>query len=212
MMTSDRPPRPTRLIEHDGALDSLLAALLAEVPEAASDAPEVATAAQPARPADLNADPPGPLTERQTESVDRPSWAAQAFRVLLFGIGEFRFALPLIRMRSVALLPDGRVTLPGQPPWHLGVARLRGGPVVMADLGLLVGVEARCSSARYLLVIGDGNVALVCDHIDDAPLISPEQVRWQRGDRGIAWLAGLLSEAMCVLLDADALVAEIRHG
>ena len=211
-MISDRPPPSTRLIEHDAALDSLLVALLAEVPEAASDAPEDPTAAEPAQPADLKADPPAPLTDQQPASVDRPSWAAEAFRVLLFAIGGFRFALPLIRMRSVALLPDGRVRLPGQPSWHLGVTRLRGGPVLMADLGLLVGVEAHCRAARYLLVIGDGNVALVCDRIDDASLISPEQVRWRGRDRDRAWLAGLLSEAMCVLLDADAIAAQIRHG
>ena len=115
-------------------------------------------------------------------------------------------------MRSVALLPDRRVQLPGQPRWHRGVARLRGTPVMMVDLGLLVGIDACCSTEGYLLVLGDGNVALVCDCIDDAPLVPAEQVRWHRcgGDR--AWLAGLLSEAMCMLLDADAIVAEIRHG
>ena len=112
----------------------------------------------------------------------------------------------------LALLPEGRVRLPGQPSWHLGVVRLRSGLVTMADLGLLVGIEARCTAARYLLVIGDGKVALVCDRIEDATLIASGQAHWRRGGTPAAWLAGMLSETLCALLDADALVASIRHG
>ena len=82
----------------------------------------------------------------------------------------------------------------------------------MVDLGLLVGIEARCTATRYLLVIGDGNVALACDRIEDAPLIASGQVRWRRGGAPAPWLAGVLSETLCVLLDADALIASIRHG
>ena len=212
-MATGGTPRATRLVGHDAALDSLLSALLAEAPEA-FDEPAGADAdgADGTRPAGLKADPDEPLSDQRVDLVHGPAWAAQAFRVLLFQIGGYRFALPLLHMRSVSLLPDGCVRLPGQPPWHLGVARLRGGPVVMVDLGLLVGIEACCSAARYLLVVGDGNLALVCDRIDDAPLVPPEKVRWRRGGDDKAWLAGLLSEVMCVLLDADAITAEIRHG
>lgn len=211
-MAADPPPRRTPLVGHDAALSSLLSALLAEIPGPAGEAAEQAATRDQRRPPGLKAGRHKPLDDRAVDLPARPSWAASAFRVLLFGIGGYRFALPLIRMRSVALLPEDRVRLPGQPSWHLGVTRLRGGQVLMVDLGLLVGIEARCSAARYLLVVGDGNVALVCDRIDDAALVRPEQVRWRRRGGGGAWLAGLLSEAMCVLLDADAIAAKVRHG
>ena len=38
----------------------------------------------------------------------------------------------------------------------------------MGDLGLLAGIEARCTAARHPLITGDGNVALVCHRIEDA--------------------------------------------
>ena len=157
--------RPTRLARHDAALGSLLASLLAEVPEfTPADAGVV-----PLNPPDIQPltgqDPGEPALETAV-----PVWAqaAAGFRVLQFRIGEFRFAMPMVLLHSVALLPDRVTALPAQPRWQRGVVRYRGSTVVLADLGVLIGVAARCESARYMLVFGDGGQALACDGIEDA--------------------------------------------
>ena len=98
-MAGEHPP--PRLVEHDVALSSLLSALLAEVPETIDDGPPDNRAAVQSRHPALKADPSPPLHEQQTVAMDRPIWAGQAFRVLIFGIGGYRFALPLIRLCSV---------------------------------------------------------------------------------------------------------------
>lgn len=201
--------RPTRLARHDAALGSLLASLLAEVPEFTPAAAGVA----PLNPADIQ-----PLTGQDpgepTSETAVPVWAqaAAGFRVLQFRIGEFRFAMPMVLLHSVALLPDRVAALPAQPRWQRGVVRYRGSTVVLADLGVLIGVAARCESARYMLVFGDGGQALACDGIEDAVLVGKDDMRWSRRRQQRAWLLGLLVAQMCVLLDPDVVANGIRHG
>ncbi|HOP16804.1 MAG: chemotaxis protein CheW [Gammaproteobacteria bacterium] len=201
--------RPTRLARHDAALGSLLASLLAEVPEfTPADAGVV-----PLNPPDIQPltgqDPGEPALETAV-----PVWAqaAAGFRVLQFRIGEFRFAMPMVLLHSVALLPDRVTALPAQPRWQRGVVRYRGRTVVLADLGVLIGVAAQCESARYMLVFGDGGQALVCDGIEDAVLVGKDDMRWSRRRQQRAWLLGLLVAQMCVLLDPDVVANGIRHG
>ena len=210
-------PLPSRLVEHENALGELLDSLLAEAPSAGGEPlPEArADADRPtgAQPEDrLNTAEPQPLTEQHGETAPKPVWAAHDFRALLFRIGEYRFAMPLVLMHSVASLPERRTRLPSQPPWHLGLIHYRERPVVLVDLGLLIGVRARCVAPRYVLVIGDGSRAVVCDQIEDAVLVCPRQVRWHRESADRTWLAGFLAQQMCVLLDAGALDESIGHG
>lgn len=201
--------QPTRLAEHDAALGSLLESLLAEVPEYLPAATE---------PESLNPAGIQPLTGQDTGEPEIravvPDWAkvAAGFRVLQFRIGEYRFAMPMVLMRSVALLPDRVTALPVQPRWQRGVVRYRGGNLALADLGVLIGVAARCESARYMLVFGDGGQAVMCDDIEDAVLVNTSEVRWRRERQHRAWLLGLLVGQMCVLLDPDVVANGIRHG
>lgn len=199
----------TRLAEHDTALGSLLESLLAEVPEHLPATTE---------PESLNPAGIQPLTEQDPGEPEVgavvPDWAkvAAGFRVLQFRIGEYRFAMPMVLLRSVALLPDRVTALPAQPRWQRGVVHHRGGNLALADLGVLIGVAARCDSARYMLVFGDGRQALVCDDIEDAVLVDTGEVRWRRERQHRAWLLGLLLGQMCVLLDPDVVANGIRHG
>lgn len=215
--------KPTRLAEHDAALDSMLAPLLAEVPsdpdarcEEPAQVKEVTADAEAEvkaeNPYPLKGETVRPLCDPGDASDASPAWANTDFRALLFHVGGFRFAIPLVLMRGIAMLPERRTRIPGQPGWHLGVVPYREQSVVVADLGELIGVAARCEAPRYLLVIGDGCQALTCDRIEDAALVRHDAVRWRRSVRPGAWLAGLLVENMCVLLNVDALSEVIRHG
>ena len=163
-----------------------------------------------------NTAPAQPLPEqeaRPAQDLDPvPEWAATAFRVLLFRIGGYRFALPLVLMRSVAPIDIEPSRLPGRPPWQLGIMPSRGQAVMLVELGGLIGVEARCHALRYALVIGDGDLALACDEVEQAVLVEKTGVRWSTRRQQRTWLAGLLVEQMCLLLDGEALASGIRHG
>jgi chemotaxis signal transduction protein len=109
-------------------------------------------------------------------------------------------------------LPPRLARLPGQPAWQLGIARVRGRNVTVADLGGLVGIDARCRAARYLLVVGDGSAAVTCDRVDTIETVEPDAVRWPQRAAPGQWLAGLLLCRLCALVDPAALENAIRHA
>jgi purine-binding chemotaxis protein CheW len=220
-MRSDGSRRPSRLAEHDSALSSLLESLLAEVPEYRSEDPlttipmpppdsRIDAETAPAR--GLKPAPTGPLQEPSAVDDPVPSWAKQSFRVLLFYIGGLRFAMPLVQMRGVSLVPEKKAQVPGRASWHLGMIRVRGATVALVELGGLLGIDAACEHPDYLLLIADGAAAIACDRIGEAVTIESDRVRWRRRASQRTWLAGLLSDEMCLLLDAEALGEMIRHG
>lgn len=215
---ADRGQRRGGLAEHDAALQGLLTSLLGglptEAPGGAVRPPEANTAA--VTEASLNEPDARPLNQHAVaRPVDRqvaPAWTTQRFRALQFRCGEFRFAMPLILMRGVCEFPRRLHRVPGRPHWQLGLFRYRGQSLVVADLGPLLAIGAPCADPRYLLVIGDGQAAVVCDALDEAVVVEPEAVRWRIGAARHRWLLGLLVGPMCSLLDADVLNELIRHG
>lgn len=211
------------LAGHDRALGGLLDSLFDEPETARNPRSREAVVCDPVAEPPLPVDPGGlndsaaaPLEDESPVRGARapvvPAWSEGGFRALLFRIGGFRFAAPLVRMRGIVAMPDRLTRIPAQPAWHLGVARYRGQSVVVADFGLLTGVQARKAEPRYLLMIGDGDVAITCDGIEDEIGVEPQHVSWAKPDSARAWLAGLLTDQMCGLLDTDVLSGQVRHG
>lgn len=214
---AQEPAPEARLAEPDTALASLLGSLLAEVPEYAPPALPDDAVGLPLQKLDnrggLKADAPGSLNREEPDGGRVvPGWARTAFRVLLFGIGGADFAVPLLMLNAAARVDGPIKQVPGQPDWHRGIYHFREQVLVVVDLPLLLGLGTRCTDPGYLLLIGDGRFAIACDALGDMPTTVPEAVRWRRPeDRRRAWLAGLMVGEMCVLLDAEAIDAKIRH-
>jgi purine-binding chemotaxis protein CheW len=220
----DEKPVSAQLLAHEEALHSLLDSLLAEVGDEAAE-----TQSGPRRDdlpcatkSMLNSQVSAPLTDQGADTAatasddggcrEPPAWAGQRFRALAFRIGEQRFAMPLVLMARVALMPDRLNRMPAQPDWHLGVARLNGVPVVVAELGRLFDAEFRCANPRYLLMVGDGRTAVICDLIEDPLTVESDQVRWRAPKGHREWMAGVLIQELCMLLDPVAIDSAIRHG
>ncbi|MCB1784843.1 MAG: chemotaxis protein CheW [Gammaproteobacteria bacterium] len=204
------------LADHDRALHGLFDALLGDLVPGDGSGANPPTARHPGAPsgvAPFNDPADLPLTEEMPlQGGVRHSWAAQRFKVLLFGIGGLQLAMPLLLMRGVSRLPPRLHRLPGGPVWLLGLTHRQGTTVTVADLGPLLGIGESCKAPRYLLVIGDGRVGVVCEHLEDTLLVDPGAVRWRRGPSRATWLAGVLSGSLCALLDADVISEAIRHG
>jgi len=198
------------LASPDTALSGLLESLLAEVgvspkPAVLNEAPprplEIPTAAAPA--ATAGAQQPGVP----------PDWARAPFKALLVDLGGLRLAVPLVFLHSVAAGAQPLTPLPGQPPWHLGVVQYRDRRLTVVDLARLLELRtpAAVPGQGYLLVIGAGDVALWCAELAEPVRLQPETLRWRRPGDGRPWLASLLPEQMCALLDVEGILHLIRH-
>ena len=216
---TDHPPRRMGLVGHDAAIDTLLVSLLAELPEHEPGQTQGLTADDPAgstpqatSAALLQSGSAPPASRAQRSQGQPPVWATGPLRVLLFGIGGMSFAAPLVMLRAVTELTQSPQPLPGQPTWHRGLVQYRGKSLLVADPVPLLGIRAHSAKPRYLLVMGDGEMALACDALGEAVTTDAGAVRWRHGSDDRAWLAGMLPGQMCALLDVVQIEQKIRHG
>ncbi|VTR92557.1 chemotaxis protein : Uncharacterized protein OS=Pseudogulbenkiania ferrooxidans EGD-HP2 GN=O166_02540 PE=4 SV=1: CheW [Gemmata massiliana] len=85
--------------------------------------------------------------------------------VLLTRLGSRLCAIPLVDvMESMRPLPAAPV--PGVPSFVKGLAVIRGAPVPVVDLGLLVGATGAAPTGRYVLLrLGERRVAIAVDGV-----------------------------------------------
>ncbi|MCW3834738.1 chemotaxis protein CheW [Sphingomonas canadensis] len=95
-------------------------------------------------------------------------------RTLLFRARARLCALPLAALREV-MRPLPAETLPDMPPFLIGVARIRGEPVPVADAGALLGEGGAPAFTRYVsLRSGGGAVALAVESVLGVREIAPD--------------------------------------
>lgn len=139
-----------------------------------------------------------------------PEWGEQEFTALIFVIKDMKFAVPLVTLNSIMPFPERLTKIPGQPDWHLGVTTHRGQQIVAVDVHKLLGFSSKKVAVEdkgYLLVIGDGGYGIHCEVIDTPVKLMPNEVKWTTDTEKKAWLAGMLPEHMCALLNIDGVIA-----
>jgi chemotaxis signal transduction protein len=194
--------QPTRLVEQNAALSRLLQDLLGEVPEDPGQSVEARPECSAHSALNDPVDRPLKGESEGAAGMLAPRWGAVAFRALLFRVGEQRFAMPLIALHSVALFEQQATVLPGQPQWQIGIVHYRDQCLRIADTASLLGLsDSGRSTPRYLLVLGEGQLALACDRIDDAIEVSGDAVRWRQAEGPVQWLVGILVDSLAAVLD-----------
>lgn len=116
-------------------------------------------------------------------------------QVVVFGLGEEDFALPVTAVREIL---DHRPAyrMPGAPAWFLGLTDVRGDSVPMIDLRVRLGmIAAETTLATRILVVdipraaeGAGPMALglVVDRVLDVTTFGPDAIE-QSPDIGARW-------------------------
>ena len=137
---------------------------------------------------------------------------------LLFGLGQYTFALPLSAVQAVER--PGRVTaVPFAAPWLRGATAVRGAVVSVVDLGRFAGIEraGQALGARLLVTHTAGvTAALLVDrvariaplpaHPAPAPTPGGPLAQWWRGAR-------VVDGVVVPILDPAALMTAPRsHG
>ena len=107
---------------------------------------------------------------------------------LLFGVGRWRYALPMTSIDEVAEVGRG-VALPHTPPYVLGLLSLRGDVVTLLDLGILLEVRGPVDvnmRQRVLILREDrpDRLGLLVDRIEGVRVLSPEVFRPLGGVEG----------------------------
>jgi purine-binding chemotaxis protein CheW len=135
--------------------------------------------------------------------------AADRVEVLVFRLGEERYALPTDRVLEVAR-PGEPTPVPGAPEVLAGVVNLRGEVLPVFDLGQLLRREKVSPGGRArLLVLGEDRpeLAALVDEVEAVTLLDEKEVH--PGDRPAPPVRGVTPAAVAVL-DGAALLRDER--
>jgi len=139
------------------------------------------------------------------------------FQALFFNVAGLTVAVPLIELGGIHKI-EKTTTLMGKPDWFKGVMLYRDDKINVVDTALWVMPE-KCdekmkSSLNYQYVIMLSNSAwgLTAENLVDTVVLKQDEVKWLDTTSKRPWLAGLVKDKMCALLDVDALVQLLNDG
>jgi len=139
------------------------------------------------------------------------------FQALFFNVGGLTVAVPLIELGGIHKY-DKTTSLMGKPDWFKGVMLHRDDKVNVVDTALWVMPE-KCdekmkSSLNYQYVIMLSNSAwgLTAENLVDTVILKQDEVKWLDTPNKRPWLAGLVKNKMCALLDVNSLIQLLNDG
>lgn len=158
----------------------------------------------------INKSPPPSITKDLIEQLD------DEFQVLFFKVAGLTLAVPLVSLGGIVNLE--RINhLMGRPSWYLGVQQHRDSQLNVVDTCAWVMPEkyddlAQNVNYQYIVVLQDSSWGLTCESLVNTVKIHKSQVNWRSQAGKRPWLAGVVKEQMCGILNVDALIAMLDSG
>jgi len=142
----------------------------------------------------------------------KEDWTNNPFQTLLFNVAGLTLALPLIKLGGIHRITEDITPLFGKPKWFMGLLPGQDGNINVIDTAkwVMPGKYEHLSEEnldyKFIILLDNTNWGLACNVIQNAIQLGPDSVRWRANAGKRPWLAGMLIEEMCALLDVDTLV------
>lgn len=196
-------------------------------PDETGDAGEVTqtlvdTPAQPA----FETEPTEAEAEVPSEEVPAPRAIAatpvqelldEQFQALFFEVAGLTLAVPLITLGGIHQL-EKTGPLFGKPSWFKGVMLHRDEKLNVVDTAQWVMPEKYDQSLadalhyRYLIMLGESEWGLASENLVNTVTLSKADVKWREAQGKRPWLAGMVKERMCALIDVYQLISMLNNG
>ncbi|MCW8832206.1 MAG: chemotaxis protein CheW [Colwellia sp.] len=139
------------------------------------------------------------------------------FQALFFDVAGLTIAVPLIELGGIHKVTK-TTSLMGKPDWFQGVMLHRDEKINVVDTALWVMPE-KCDEAlksslnyQYVIMLSDSRWGLMAEHLVDTVILKQDEVKWLDSPSKRPWLAGLVKDRMCALLDVDSLITLLNEG
>lgn len=205
-----------------------VAKLLAEAAELPAAPVHVEPVPAPTPPAPVMAPAPVPLVDESEEMVlvvppERavaliPEWGEKRFQTLFFRVGPLTLAVPLSQLGGIHSIADNLTPLFGKPKWFMGLQPYQEGNMQLVDTARWVMPEKYAAAAadgldyQFVILLANTPWALACSQVHDAVTLAHEDVRWRTSIGKRPWLAGVVVEKMCALLDVENFIYLLEHN
>jgi purine-binding chemotaxis protein CheW len=140
-----------------------------------------------------------------------------SFQAMFFDVAGLVVAVPLVELGGIHNM-DSTTSLLGKPPWFKGVMVHRDEKINVVDTAQWVMPE-KCNKTliealnyQYVIMLSNSSWGLMAEHLVDTVTLEPEDVKWLDAPSKRPWLAGLVKERMCALLDVDQLIKLLNDG
>ena len=133
----------------------------------------------------------------------RPHWAQDRFDILLIEVNGLQLAVPLVALGQIQPIEEGLTPLFGQSDWFMGLQKTALGHVKTVNTAKFVMPERYQHDHDYKYVVSISGLSwgLAVDAIHQPISLDPDAIRWRGKRSSRPWMAGMVKDHMCVLLD-----------
>ncbi|RUO67183.1 chemotaxis protein CheW [Idiomarina ramblicola] len=140
------------------------------------------------------------------------------FQALFFKVAGLTLAVPLKSLGGIHQL--GKISpLMGKPKWFRGIMTERDNKLQVVDTARWVMPE-KCTPEleesldyQYLITLNDSPWGLLCEELVTSEPLQPQSIQWRKETNNKRpWLAGVVRDRMCALLDVNALITLLDKG
>ncbi|MBN7821242.1 chemotaxis protein CheW [Bowmanella yangjiangensis] len=155
--------------------------------------------------------------EARPQEQETPEYRQGQFQALLFDVAGLTLAVPLTELGGIHQFEKASPLI-GKPDWFKGVMLHRDEKLKVVDTARWVMPEkysetlAEALNYQYLIMLGTSGWGLCCESLVDTVSLHQDDVKWRENQGKRPWLAGLVKEKMCALIDVGALVALFEQG
>jgi len=167
-----------------------------------------------------NAEDTNLITKKSHGDVNlksQKSYCQGDFQALYFEVGGLTLAVPLIELGGIHQV-DKTTSLVGKPKWLKGVMLYRDEKINVVDTALWVMPEKyderlrKSLNYQYIIMLNESGWGLSVENLIDTVTLKQEEVKWVDSPSKRPWLAGLVKDKKCALLDVDSLIQLLDDG
>lgn len=144
-------------------------------------------------------------------------YQSEPFQALFFSVAGLNLAVPL---KSLGGIHNWQTPKPlfGRPEWYLGMMPHLEEQLNVVDSARWVMPEkyteelAAGLNYQYLVMLGASHWGLACEQLINTDTLQPEEIKWRVASGKRPWLAGIVKEKMCALINVEALIALLEQG
>ncbi|MGB1197706.1 MAG: chemotaxis protein CheW [Thalassotalea sp.] len=139
------------------------------------------------------------------------------FQAMFFDVAGLTIAVPLIELGGIHK-SDKITALMGKPDWFKGVMLHRDEKINVVDTARWVMPE-KCDEAlvsalkyQYIIMLSNSSWGLSAENLVDTQTLKQDEVKWLDSANKRPWLAGLVKNRMCALVDVESLIKLLEKG
>ncbi|WP_042142908.1 MULTISPECIES: chemotaxis protein CheW [unclassified Pseudoalteromonas] len=139
------------------------------------------------------------------------------FQALFFKVAGLTLAVPLKSLGGIHKLEEINKVF-AKPKWFKGVMLNRGTKLNVIDTAQWVMPEKfnkeleESLNYQYLIMLGETSWGLQAESLINNVTLQSDDVKWREQSGKRPWLAGLIKEKMCALIDVDSLTELLEQG